>query len=778
MKKRYRWLLSALVLAGVASAVGLILDWAYPLPQPAPPSVRVLAKDGQLLRAFPAPDETWRYPAQVDSVAPVFLEQLLAYEDRAFYYHPGVNPLAIARAAWQNLMAGEVVSGGSTLSMQVAGLLDPYPRTLRGKVKQVLRTLQLEWHYSKPEILELYLNLAPYGGMLSGIEAASQHYFGKPSLELSDAEAALLTVLPQRPSEWRPDRYPQRARAARDKVLKRMHALGLWDINRVDEALQENVAALPPRSPVLAPLLARRLRQECSECLTIETLIDADLQRDLEALVETYRQRLNEHQSLAVMVMRNDDLSVRAYVGAAEFGAAQRYGHVDMTRALRSPGSTLKPFAYAQALDQGLVHSHSMLLDTPRYGLDYRPHNFTGGFAGPVTVKDALQRSLNLPVVQLVEHLGAESFLAGMRNGGLHLQLPGSGEPSSALVLGGAGTSLESLLGAYSSFGRAGMAGTPRLLASNPETSRWMSSPAAAWITWRILAQDPWRALGALGQREWSLAWKTGTSYGFRDTWAMGVDSNWTLGVWVGRPDGNPSPGESGRSLAAPLLFRVYERLGQIDAAVPRPNGVEQGEICWPLGSRATHNANEGDNCMQSHQAWLLNGAAPLTLPQKPGITMLGLLRRVQIDPETGYRFLPGCGQEVVQPVTRQLALWPQQAEPWVRPEWRRRARLPAVVPACEAALGLAEPVKIIGVENGSLLWLPAGRDALELDLKLVGAAGSVNWYLDGRPLPAGGMNRQTLELSRAGQFRVSAVDSAGNVDSIEFSFRLQQPSP
>ncbi len=776
MKKRYRWLLSAAVLTGVASAVGLILDRAYPLPQPAPPSVRVLAQDGQLLRAFPAPDETWRYPAQIESVAPVYLEQLLAYEDRAFYYHPGVNPLAIARAAWQNLIAGEVVSGGSTLSMQVAGLLDPYPRTMKGKVKQVLRTFQLEWHYTKQEILELYLNLAPYGGMLSGVEAASQHYFGKPALELSDAEAALLTVLPQRPSEWRPDRYPQCARAARDKVLKRMHALGLWSNDRVEEALQENVAALPPRSPVLAPLLARRLRQECSDCLTIETLIDADLQRDLEALVESYRQRLGEHQSLAVMVMRNEDLSVRAYVGAAEFGDEQRHGHVDMTRALRSPGSTLKPFAYAQSLDQGLIHSHSLLLDTPRYGLNYRPHNFTGGFAGPVTVENALQRSLNLPVVQLVEHLGAERFLAGMRNAGLNLELPGSGSPSSALVLGGAGTSLESLLGAYAAFGRAGMAGQPRLLASSPQVSRWMASPGAAWIVWRMLAQDPWRALGALGQREWSLAWKTGTSYGFRDTWAMGVDANWTLGVWAGRPDGNPSPGESGRSLAAPLLFRVYERLGQVDAAVPRPDTVEQAEICWPLGSRATYAANIGENCMQRHQAWLLNGAAPLTLPQSPGITVTGLVRQVQVDPDTGARYLPGCGPEVLQPETLKLALWPQEAEPWLRTEWRRNARLPVAVPECEAALGLSEPVKIIGLEAGSQLLLPAGRDALEVDLKLVGASGNVQWYLDGKPLPGGSKEHQTLKLAHAGQYRVSAVDSAGNVDSVEFSFRPLQP--
>lgn len=769
MKRWGKWLVALLLVVVLA---GWGLDRLYPLPAPAAPATRVLAADGQLLRAFPAPDETWRYGVRLDQVAPVYLEVLLAYEDRAFYYHPGINPLALLRASWQNLIAGEVVSGGSTLSMQVAGMLDPYPRTLKGKVRQALRTLQLEWYYSKAEILQLYLNQAPFGGMLSGVESASRHYFGKPATELSDAEAALLAVLPQRPSDWRPDRYPQRAQRARDKVLRRMAELGIWPQTRVDAALQEPVAALPPQQPLLAPLLSRRLRAQCPDCTTIQTLIDADLQRQVQALVATYRSRLDAQQSLAVMVVRNEDMAVQAYVGSAQFGSMQRQGHVDMVQAIRSPGSTLKPFAYAMALDQGLIHSHSMLLDTPRYGLRYRPHNFTGGFSGPVTVADALQRSLNLPVVQLVDHLGPERFVAGLQNAGLDLQGPGVQSPSSAVVLGAVGTRLDSLVGTYTALGRGGLAGTPRLTPDNMQSERWAMSPGAAWITWRLLAQSPWRALGQVGASEWRLAWKTGTSYGYRDTWAIGVTPGWTLGVWVGRPDGSPSPGQHGRSLAAPLLFRIHELLPETRSQPVRPDSVSVESICWPLGSRAAHPDNQLGNCHRQFSAWLLNGTAPLTLPQAPGLALQTLVRRTWIDTESGLAGLPLCAENPQSLQQRLVALWPQQAEPWLKPAWKRQSRLPDTMPGCEGEVPKIEAVQIVGIEEGSRLQLLAGRPLLQVDLHLAGAQGQVNWYLNGKPLAGAQKSHHALELHQPGQYRVSAVDEAGNTDSIRFSFR------
>jgi penicillin-binding protein 1C len=768
LKPRRLWLLPVLV-------IGLIwvLDRRFPLPMPPGPSIRVLAENGELLRAFPAPDQTWRYPVTPEQVAPVYREVLLAYEDRAFYRHPGINPLAILRAAGQNLKAGRVVSGGSTLSMQVAGMLDPYPRTLGGKVRQALRTLQLEWHYSKNEILALYLNLAPFGGMLSGVESASWHYFGKPALQLSDAEAALLAVLPQRPSDWRPDRYPQRARRARDKVLQRMQTLGLWSDARVTAALREPVAALPPEPPLLAPLLARRLQLGCPNCTELPTLIDAALQRRLQALVDSYSARLDKHQSLAVLVVRNRDLAVVGYIGSARFGDALSQGHVDMTTAVRSPGSTLKPFAYGMALDRGLIHSHSLLLDTPRYGLRYRPHNFTGGFNGPVTAIESLQRSLNLPVVQLLDHLGADRFVAGLQHAGLNLQGEGMRQPNTSVVLGGVGTTLESLVGAYTALARDGQAGSVRLQPHVPQSSRWLMSPGAAWISWHMLAQNPWRGLEQLGESPWWLAWKTGTSYGYRDAWALGVSPQWTIGVWVGRPDGSPSPGRYGRQAAAPLLFRVHALLPETRQPLVQPNSVSHQSICWPLGTLLDHPDNRYGNCLQTHQAWLLNDTAPPTLAQTPDLMQPPLLQSVWLDDASGQRVVPGCREQGQDLHMQKIALWPAQAEPWLKPQWRHEQRLPPAANSCTRLNAPMAPLRIIGIEAGSHLQLPAGRRELEVDLRVRGARGALNWYLDGNPLPEQTGQGFTLRLTKSGHYRLSVVDSAGNTDSIAFSFQL-----
>ncbi|MBA4502699.1 penicillin-binding protein 1C [Marinobacterium marinum] len=749
------------------------LDRTFPLPAPAGPAIRILADGGEVLRAFPAPDQTWRYPVASDQVAPVYKEILLAYEDRAFYYHPGINPLAIVRAGWQNLKTGTVVSGGSTLSMQVAGMLDPYPRTLKGKIRQALRTLQLEWYYSKDEILTLYLNHAPFGGMLSGVESASRHYFGKPAARLSDAEAALLAVLPQRPSDWRPDRYPGRARQARDKVLRRMQSLGVWSEHRVAAALREPVSALPPEPPLLAPLAARRLRQSCPTCTELPTFIDAGLQRQLQALVGSYTARLGERQSVAVLVVRNADRAVRGYVGSAHFGDALSQGHVDMTRAIRSPGSTLKPFAYGMALDRGLIHSHSLLLDTPRYGLRYRPHNFTGGFSGPVTAIESLQRSLNLPVVQLVDHLGPERFVSGLLNAGLELRGAGVRQPNASVVLGGVGTSLESLVGIYTALARDGQAGSVRLQPAEPERGRWLMSPGAAWISWRMLAHNPWRALGHIGQTPWNLAWKTGTSYGYRDAWAIGVSPQWTIGVWVGRPDGSPSPGRYGRQAAAPLLFRVHELLPDSRESLPRPDSVSQHHICWPLGTVREHPDNQERNCLQQHEAWLLNETAPPTLPQVPDLLQPSLLRSVVVDIASEQAVAPGCVNDIRGPLSvRKIALWPLPAEPWLKPEWRRSQRLPSVADSCTRLQFLHAPIRIIGIEAGSHLRLPPGRAELVIDLRVRGASGDLNWYLNGEPLPTEAGYRLALTLSASGRYRLSVVDSSGSTDSIEFSFQ------
>jgi penicillin-binding protein 1C len=377
MRERVKWILqrfwSRRTFVRTATGVAVllvsaqILDWCFPLPAPgrsSPYAVVVLARDGTPLRAFPGQDHVWRHPVSFKEVSPLYREALIAYEDKAFRWHPGVNPFSLVRASWQWLGHHRVISGGSTLTMQVARILDPTPRTVRGKAVQILRALQLEWHYSKDEILAIYINYAPMGGVLEGVEAASRAYLGKPSNRLTHAEAALLTVLPQLPSRLRPDRYPARAQVARNKVLRRMS--GRWAQAVIEDGLSEPVIAQTIRAPLIGPLLAERMKQNAGGQTRIETTLDAAAQSLIEGMLADRVRSLPPHVSMAALVMDNRTLEVVAYAGSADFTDKERFSDVDMVQAPRSPGSALKPFLYGFALDEGLIHSESLLSDVPQ----------------------------------------------------------------------------------------------------------------------------------------------------------------------------------------------------------------------------------------------------------------------------------------------------------------------------------------------------------------------------------------------------------------------------
>jgi penicillin-binding protein 1C len=406
------------------------------------------------------------HPVSLNDVSPLYVETLIAYEDRAFRWHPGVNPLALVRAGWQWMANRHIVSGGSTITMQVARIIDPQPRTVKGKLIQIVRAMQLEWHYSKNEILELYMNYAPMGGVLEGVEAASRGYLGKPSSRLTPAEAALLTVLPQSPSLLRPDRFEKRAQAARDKVLRRMK--GRWSQAVIDDALSEPVYAQSVRTPLLAPLLAERMKRSVQGKTRVDTTVDAAVQSTVEGMLGDRVKSLPPRVSIAAIVMNNDTLEVLAYAGSADFSDKDRASDVDMARSARSPGSALKPFLYAFALDEGMIHSESLLSDVPQSFSGYEPGNFQQSFHGPVSVSEALVKSLNVPAVEVLEQLGPVRFVSMLRRGGLKLEFPRGAEPNLSVILGGAGTTLEDLVSAYSSLARKGLAGEPRLIPTRP----------------------------------------------------------------------------------------------------------------------------------------------------------------------------------------------------------------------------------------------------------------------------------------------------------------------
>ena len=762
-------------IAGALLLVGLLwlADRIWPLPMPADDLARVvLAEDGTPLWRFADAEGVWRYPVSPDEVSPLYLQALLTYEDRWFYRHPGVNPLALARAAWLNLSGGRVVSGGSTLSMQVARLLDPHERTLAGKSRQLWRTLQLEWHLSKQQILQIYLNRAPFGGTLQGVAAASWAYLGKSPKQLTPAEAALLAVLPQAPSRLRPDRHPQRAQQARDKVLQRLGEYQVWSAQQVAEAREEPLLLAPRQEPALAPLLARRLNTANSPPL-IRTTLDASLQRRLEDLLLGWRARLPERTSAAILVVETQTMATRAYIGSIDIGDARRFGHVDMVHALRSPGSTLKPFLYGMALDDGLIHSESLLQDVPRRYGDYRPGNFSMGFSGPVSASSALALSLNLPAVQLLEAYGPKRFAAQMRMAGMPLILPPLAEPNLSLILGGAGSRLEDLVGGYAALARAGQSAQVRLQPQDPLLERRLLSPGAAWIIRRILSgqarpdRDPHAELVQRPQ----LAWKTGTSYGFRDAWSVGVGPRYLIGVWIGRPDGTPVPGQFGLASAAPLMLQVHDLLSNRDSQrgirppveqVPASVGV--AAICWPLGQPMPR---QDANCRRQRFAWTLDGTTPPTLQAADQPLGLGLRDTVWVNPQ-GLRVDASCPGATAQ----QIALWPAPLEPWLARVERRAARLPAIDPSCPPQVpASAPPLSIVGVRNGDNLRRPStSSEPLQLYVSALGGGGQRWWFRNGQPLgETSGQDSLLVRFEQVGRVELSVLDESGETARVEF---------
>ncbi|MBP2229163.1 penicillin-binding protein 1C [Azospirillum agricola] len=587
MRARLRKLLTGAlpIVAMGAAALGALAGTALTLDALFPPplarlgelSVTVADRGGKPLRVFTNRDGAWRLPAAAGDVAPLFVDLLMAYEDRRFESHPGVDPLAVLRAVGQNLGAGRVVSGASTLTMQVARLLEPRPRTLSAKLIEAARAAQLEWRYDKRAILGMYLTLAPYGGNVEGIRAASLMLFGKPPTELDAAEAALLVALPQAPSRLRADRYPERARAARDKVLDRAVLAGILSVKAAEEAKTEPVPSLRLPLPASAPHLAEALRAQRPGEPLVATTLDGDLQRAVEALARREAATLHERAGLAVLVVDNRTRSVLAYLGSSDALDERRLGPIDMVRAVRSPGSALKPFIYGLGFDDGIIHPLTQVADvSTRFG-DYAPRNFDRGFNGDLTIQEALQRSLNIPAVLVLDRVGPLRFADALRRVGARLVMPaGTTVPGLPVALGGASINLWDMATLYAGLAREGMVAPLRATPEGGDgaETRLLSASAAQQV--RAILEGSPPPPGTVQAQELRgngpIALKTGTSYGFRDAWAFGVTERYTVGVWAGRPDGTPSPDRYGRNTAAPLLFQVFDLL-------PRDRGRPAGPI-------------------------------------------------------------------------------------------------------------------------------------------------------------------------------------------------------
>jgi penicillin-binding protein 1C len=562
---------TGLILMGVVAAWIVSLG-PLPLAAARQVSTTIVDRNGKLLRAYAMADGRWRLPVDAKTgVDPGYLALLLAYEDRRFRSHPGVDPLALGRAAFQLVTRGHIVSGGSTITMQLARLMEPRrERSVYAKLRQVVRALEIERQLTKDQILDLYLAVAPFGGNLEGVRAASIAYFGKEPKRVSLAEAALLVALPQSPENRRVDRYPDAARAARDRVLDRMVEDGGVPAEDAVQAKQVPVPRLRKPMPILAPHSADQAIATVKDTPLIRLTLDASLQKVLEALARDRAVALGPNISVAILAVDNESGDVLARIGSPDYFDDRRAGQVDMTRAVRSPGSTLKPFIYGLAFEDGFVHPESLIDDRPiRFG-SYAPENFDMTFQGTVTVRKALQLSLNVPAIALLDRVGASRLSSRLKQAGGNLVLPKDEAPGLAMGLGGVGVTLQDLVQLYSGLARLGSTRPLREIVQGKDYQRdplRLMDQVAAWQVGNVLIGTPPPENGVHNR----IAFKTGTSYGYRDAWSVGFDGRITIGVWVGRPDGAPVPGLVGRTAAAPILFDAFARTGKLPVALPKP---------------------------------------------------------------------------------------------------------------------------------------------------------------------------------------------------------------
>lgn len=635
-RKRLIAIPAGLLLAGLSVFALDKADQAFPPPLEAAGIVsrEVLAVDGQLLRAFATPDGFWRLKTTVDDVDPQFLQMLVAYEDQRFREHAGIDFLALGRAALQFVTNGRIVSGASTLSMQVARLIEPREqRSIAAKLLQIARAIQIERRLSKDQILDLYLSHAPYGGNLEGVRAASLAWFGKEPKRLSVGEAALLVALPQLPEKRRPDRNHAAAAAARERVLTRMAVAEVIGEGEAERAAMTDIPTRRLQLPAYAAHLAEAALRKQPTAVQHHTTLRRNVQRGLETVAHDGATKLGPRVSVAMVMADARTGEIIGEVGSADYFDASRSGWIDMTRINRSPGSTLKPFIYGLAFEEGLVSQETIIEDRPADFFGYRPRNFDMSYQGDVSVRQALQLSLNVPAIRLLDVVGPARLIVRFRRAEVKPVLPAGEAPGLAIGLGGVGLTLRDLVQLYAGLANRGfpvrlgdgITGTAGLIDGEP-----LLSAVSAWHVSDVLSA----VLPPAGSRQRGIAYKTGTSYGYRDAWSVGYDGRYVLGVWVGRPDNGAVPGLTGYGAAAPILFEGFAKSGLPITPLPdAPSGavrISQTEL--PISQRRFSMTASG----------LVNASAREPAPQI-------------VFPPEGARVELGVGLETMSPLTLKL---------------------------------------------------------------------------------------------------------------------------
>jgi penicillin-binding protein 1C len=741
----------------MASLLGIaaVLNYLYPLPAPLPYSTLILAEDGTVLDAFLSSDDKWRMKTELNEITPDLQKAIVYKEDKYFFYHPGFNPFAIGRAFYNNIRAGHKTSGASTITMQVARLMEPRPRTVTAKFIELGRALQLEWYYSKAEILQLYLNLVPYGGNIEGVKAASLLYFGRMPGQLSVAQITALSIIPNRPSSLRIGAHEALLTTERNKWLNRFLQAGVFDDEAVANALLEPVDAKRTAIHKQAPHLALRLQKAYGQQANIKTTIQRPLQQKVSQLTYNYMQRFRYRHihNASVLVVHNKTGKVLVYVGSPDFNDAEYAGQVDGIRAVRSPGSALKPLIYAIAFEEGRLSPRTIMNDVPTSFGGYAPENFDRKFNGRVTAEKALAYSLNIPAVKALEDISVPTMLARLRQAGFATVSRQSGHLGLSVALGGCGVSLEELTNLYASFARQGVYKPLQFLEDmGAADSMQVISQEAAFVITDVLTQLTRPDLPNNARSSFRVprvAWKTGTSYGRRDAWSIGYNEEYTVGVWVGNFSGEGVPELSGAEVATPLLFEVFNAIdyNSRNKWFGAPQGLGFRLVCEATG------LPPGDYC--EHQV------SDYYVPLVSTVVRCAHQKKMFVSADESFTYcrscLPEAGyKEILYPnLDPELIAWYDLAGIAYQ-------KLPQHNPHCTRVSKSFAPVITSPVAGKEYIVQAGEQSQVLLACQTDNEVQRVYWYINDKLVQSAGPGERVFFAPPAGNVKISCSDDKG----------------
>lgn len=779
MKKRFIHYAYRIVIALAALFVFfLLLNYFFPVTVQKEYSTIVLDNRGEVIHAFLTSDDKWRMKTELREISPVMKQALLYKEDKYFYYHPGINPFAIVRAAVMNVLHMKRTSGASTVTMQVARMLQPKRRTYFNKLIEMFRALQLEWKFSKDEILQLYFNLVPYGSNIEGVKSASVLYFGKNPDHLSLAEITTLSIIPNRPSSLRLGVNNHWIKEERNKWLKRFQKARLFAEQEIAGAIDEPLNAKRSEAPKMAPHLSIKLRQQLGSDI-IRTCLRMQPQLKTEKLVYDYVHGLKHYgiHNAAVIVIDNRSHEVITYIGSADFYDATDGGQVNGAAAVRQPGSALKPLVYGLCFDRGILTPKTVITDVPVNIDGFQPENFDSKFNGYVTVEYALENSLNVPAVKALHALGTETMVAKMIDARFRQISRDKSKLGLSLVLGGCGVTLEEMTALYATFANNGIFQTPRYFipehvntftAQHSDTSMGVDTfrlltPSATFMLTEILSRVArpdlpvnWEA----SMHTPRIAWKTGTSYGRRDAWSIGYNKHYTIGVWVGNFSGAGVPELNGANIATPLLFKIFNTIDYNSPnewySMPKECGIRM--VCSETGKPPS------EFCKHTVMDYYL----PLVSASQPCDNM----KEVAVSTNEKISYCKSC-----IPANGYKKKWYKIVSPEMQSYFDERRipyeTIPPHNPECDKVFSEGAPVIRFPVNGTEYLIDKQHPEPLQLACDVTSDVKKVYWYINNRFLKQTDARSKEFFMPDEGSIKISCTDDKGRNSDIWIKVKL-----